>query len=255
MNAKKLLTIVMLAAFGLSAMAQENTRRRDGRYDQQVQTQVAEELQKKDKFRGITTGVEDGIVTLSGRVGLYIDKVNAEKSARKVKNVDGVRNHLEVAGTEIGDVELREALASKLRYDRVGYGIVFNSLTVAVDNGTVTIAGKVRDYPDRDSAIAIVETTPGVKDVVDDIDVAPVSNFDDSLRLRLARAIYGQPSLQKYAIDPQAPIRIVVENGNVELSGVVLSDADRQIAYAQARSVPGVFNVKNELMVASKSNR
>jgi len=252
MNATNVLTVVMLTGFSLSAMAQDNTRRRESRYDQQVQTQIAAELQKKDKFRGITAEVEDGIVTLSGTVGLYIDKVNAEKCVRKVRNVDGVRNHLEVAGKEIADAELRETLANKLRYDRIGYGIVFNSLTVAVEAGTVIVEGKVRDYSDRDSAIAIVETTPGVRDVVDEIDVAPVSNFDDGLRLRLARAIYGQPSLQKYAIDPQAPIRIVVENGNVELSGVVLNDADRQIAYAQARSVPGVFNVKNEIMIASK---
>ena len=255
MNPTKVLTIVMLTGFSLSAMAQDNIRRRERRYDQQVQTQVADELQKKDRFRGITAEVEDGIVTLSGKVGLYIDKVNAEKCARKVKNVDGVRNHLEVEGTEIADAELRETLANKLRYDRIGYGIVFNSLTVAVDAGTVTVGGKVRDYPDRDSAIAIVETTPGVRDVVDEIDVAPVSNSDDGLRLRLARAIYGQPSLQKYAIDPQAPIRIVVKNGNVELSGVVLNDADRQIAYAQARSVPGVFSVKNEIMIASKDSK
>ena len=255
MNATKVLTAMMLAGFGLSAMAQDNTGRRESRYDQQVQTQVADELQKKDRFRGITAEVEDGIVTLSGKVGLYIDKVNAEKCARKVKKVDGVRNHLEVEGKGIADAELRETLANKLRYDRVGYGIVFNSLTVAVDSGTVTVEGKVRDYPDRDSAIAIVETTPGVRDVVDEIDVAPVSNFDDGLRLRLARAIYGQPSLRKYAIDPQAPIRIVVKNGNVELSGVVLNDADRQIAYAQARSVPGVFSVKNEIMIASKDSK
>jgi len=91
-----------------------------------------------------------------------------------------------------------------------------------------------------------------VKNVVDEIDVAPVSPFDDDLRVRLARAIYSQPSLQRYALDPQAPIRIVVENGQVELAGVVLNKGDRQIAYAQASSVPGVFSVKNNLMVASE---
>jgi osmotically-inducible protein OsmY len=255
MNTTRVLTVVMLTGFGLTAMAQDNTGRREGQHDQQVSMQVADELQKKDRFRGITAKVDDGIVTLSGKVGLYIDKVNAEKCARKVKNVDGVRNHLEVEGKEIADAELRETLANKLRYDRIGYGIVFNSLTVAVDSGTVTVEGKVRDYPDRDSAIAIVETTPGVRDLVDEIDVAPVSNFDDNLRLRLARAIYGQASLQKYAIDPQAPIRIVVENGNVELSGVVLNEADRQVAYTQARSVSGTFSVKNNLMIASKGSK
>jgi len=124
-----------------------------------------------------------------------------------------------------------------------------------VADGAVTVGGKVRDYPDRDSAIAIIETTPGVKDVIDEIDVAPLSGVDDELRVRLARTIYGHSSLQKYALDPQAPIRIVVENGHVELSGVVLNKADRQIAYAQARSVPGVFSVKNSLVVAPRAGK
>ena len=241
----------------LSASAQEATRSREssGRYDAQIQKQVAEELSKKDKFKRIGVTVDDGIVDLSGTVGLYIDKVDAEKRARKVKNVEGVRNRVAVEGRTVEDAQLRETLTDKLRYDRAGYGIVFNSLTLAVDNGAVTVGGKVRDYPDRDSAIALVETTPGVKDVIDEIDVTPLSGADDELRLRLARAIYGHSSLQKYALDPQAPIRIVVENGRVELSGVVLNEADSQIAYTQARSVPGVFSVQNYLMVAPQRDK
>lgn len=150
---------------------------------------------------------------------------------------------------------LREKLANKLRYDRAGYGITFNKLTLAVNDGIVTIGGKVRDYPDRDSAVAIVETTPGVKEVIDEIDVAPVSMVDDELRIRLARAIYGHSALQRYALDPQSPIRIVVENGSVELHGFVLSSLDKQVAVTQARSVPGVFSVKDSLMVASETVR
>jgi osmotically-inducible protein OsmY len=255
MFAKKVLSVLMLAGFSLSAMAEDNTGRRQGVDDQQIQAKVAAELQKKDKFQGITTEVDDGIVTLSGDVVLYIDKINAEKRVRKIRIVDGVRNHVAVRDTEISDDQLREMLANKLRYDRVGRGIVFNSLTVAVENGVVTVGGNVRDYPDRDSALAIVETAPGVKDVVDDIEVAPLSAFDDDLRVRLARAIYGQASLQKYAIDPQAPIRIVVQNGNIELSGVVLNEGDRQLAYMQARSVPGGFSVTNNLLIASNAGR
>jgi hyperosmotically inducible protein len=245
----KVLTVVLLTGLSLSAMVQAETPRQ-ARYDREIQKQTEETLQKKDKLRGISTAVEDGIVTLSGEVDLYIDKVDAEKRVRKVRNVDGVRNHVGVRGATIADTVLMETLSNKLRYDRVGYGIVFNSLTLSIENGNVTVGGKVRDYADRDSALAILATSPGVKDVVDEIDVAPLSFFDDNLRVRLAVAIYGHSSLQKYAIDPQAPIRIVVENGNVELSGVVLNNADRQVAYMQANSVPGVFRVKNNLIVA-----
>jgi hyperosmotically inducible periplasmic protein len=249
---KKLAIAVILAGLALPAMGKERNKQKQSTRDQQVQKIAAAELQGKEKFRGVSASVEDGIVTLYGTVELFIDKENAEKRVRKAKNVDGVRNHIRIAGNQVSDTELRETLANKLRYDRVGYGIVFNNLTVGVENGAVTIGGKVRDYPDRSSAIAIVETTPGVKDVNDEIEVTPVSLFDDELRVRLARAIYGHSSLQKYAIDPQAPIRIIVENGHVELAGVVLNKGDRQIAYVQASSVPGVFSVKNELMVASE---
>ena len=248
MNAK-VLAAVLLAGFSLSAIAQTESPRQT-RYDREIQKQSEDTLQKKDRLRGVTAGVEDGIVTLGGKVDLYIDKVDAERRVRKVHNVDGVRNHVEVQGATIPDAALMETLSNKLRYDRVGFGIVFNSLTLSIEKGSVTVGGNVRDYPDRDSALAILATSPGVKDVIDEIDVAPLSAFDDDLRIRLARAIYGHPSLQQYAIDPQAPIRIVVENGNVELAGVVLNTGDRQVAYMQANSVPGVFSVKNNLTVA-----
>lgn len=236
---------------GAPLLASPNTRYTGAKSDQQIEQLATQQLQSKDKFNRVSASVEDGIVTLSGEVDLLIDKANAEKRVRKIQGVDGVRNHVRVAGNQVPDAELRQVLADRLRYDRVGYGIAFNNLTVAVDNGAVTVGGQVRDYPDRESALAILETTPGVKDLVDEIEVAPISGFDDQLRLRLARAIYGHPSLRLYAVDPQAPIRIVVENGRVELAGIVLSNADRQIAYAQAASVPGVFSIQNNLIVAS----
>jgi hyperosmotically inducible protein len=181
-----------------------------------------------------------------------VDKVNAEKRARKIKNVDGLRNHIRVAGPAVPDAELTDRLTARLRYDRIGYGIMFNNLNVQVQDGTVTIGGKVRDYPDRDSAIAIAETTPGVKDVMDEIEVASASTSDDELRLRLARAIYGHSALQKYALDPQAPIRIVVDGGQVELHGMVLTGMEKQVAFTAANSVPGVFSVKNHIVAASE---
>ena len=242
---------MLLLVLALPISAQQKS---GGRYDQQIQAKASVELGKRDKFKEVTASAEDGIVTLSGNVELYIDKVNAEKRVRKIQHVDGVRNHIEVASS-VHDEILREQLSNKLRYDRIGYGIVFNNLTLGVENGVATVAGKVRDYPDRDSAIAIVETTPGVKDVVDEIEVAPTSINDDRLRVALARSIYGNSALQKYGLDPQAPIRIVVENGHVELHGVVTDKLDKQVAYTQASSVPGVFSVKNNIMVASEMSR
>lgn len=223
-----------------------------GRYDQQIQDAVTKLFNSKDKWNELRASTEDGIVTLTGSQKLLMDKLDVGNKVDNIEHVNGVRNHIEVS-TTVPDQELSQKLADKLRYDRVGYGILFNNLTLEVKNGVATIGGKVHDYPSRDSAIAIARTTPGVKEVVDNIDVLPTSPMDDELRVRIARAIYGNSSLSRYAIDPEKPIRIVVDNGHVTLNGVVDSQLDKTLAEAQAKSVPGAFSVDNKLVVANGS--
>jgi len=237
----------MALSLGVAALAQTKTGLTK---DQIVANKVATKLANQDRFHRIDVQVDDRIAVLSGSVDLYIDKVDAQRKAEKADGVSGVRNEIVVEGKSVSDAELQDTLANKLRYDRVGYGIVFNNMSVTVTDGRAVVSGNVRDYPDRDSAVAILETTPGVRDVVDEISVAPLSAFDDQLRIRLARAIYGHTTLQQYAMDPQAPIRIVVENGKVELYGVVLNERDKQVAFMQANAVPGVFGVTNHIVVA-----
>jgi osmotically-inducible protein OsmY len=225
-----------------------------GRFDPEIQQKVEQLLSSNSRFQNVHATVEDNIVTLTGTVKLYIDKLDAERHVRHIQHVGGVRNQIEVETTLPDDVLLQK-LSDKLRYDRVGQGIMFNNLKLGVNNGVVTISGEVRDYPSRDSALAVVASEPGVKDVINDIKVLPVSNFDDELRIKVARAIYGHSALQKYAIDPQSPIRIVVDNGHVKLEGVVDSEMDKQIAEIQAKSVPGVFSVENNLVVANQKTK
>lgn len=226
-----------------------------GKYDQQIQSSMQKWLKDHgSKFNGVQASVEDGVVTLSGEVPLLINKLDADKHAHNISHSQGVRNEIQVKGG-ISDQQLQADLAKRLRYDRIGYGIVFNSLTLGVQNGVATVGGSVWDYPSRDSALAIVETTPGVQGVVNNIQVQPTSNFDDQLRIRLAQAIYGYPAMQKYAINPVAPIRIVVNNGHVTLAGVVDSQMDKQIAETQAKSVPGVFSVDDQLVVAGQEKQ
>ncbi len=208
------------------------------------------------KFQNVSATVQGREVVLSGTVNLYEDKEEADKRVHHVKGVKGVDNEIQVAGPAVEDAELRDKLARALSYEYVGYGTTtFNALTIEVHNGVVTVGGTVYWPPDRDSAIALVANTPGVKDIVDNIQVAPVSPMDDRLRLQLARVIYGTPELQKYAIDPAKPIRITVINGNVTLTGVVDSKMDHDVAGIRANSVPGVFKVVNDLQVAPQSGK
>jgi len=209
----------------------------------------------KSQYKDVQVNVDaNGVATLTGTVNLYEYKFDADKNVHKVKGVTAVRNDIQVSGPVIADNQLEKSLGEKLAYDRVGYGNVFDAITLQVQNGVVTLGGSALDYPSRDSALGVVSTTPGVKDVVDQITVDPLSPMDDQIRIQVARAVYGFPSLNRYAIDPAKPIRIAVQNGNVALYGVVDSEADKDAAYIRANGVPGVFSVKNYLQVANQPN-
>jgi hyperosmotically inducible protein len=223
------------------------------RYDGQIQSTVAHKMASKNQFSNVKSNVEDGIVTLTGTVNLYQRKLDAAKLARKTAKVQGVRNLITVDGANVPDAQLEQKLATKLTYVRVGYDNAFDYFALGVNNGVVTVEGQDRTGIGRDEAMAEIANMPGVKDVVDNISVAPVSTFDDGIRLRAMRAIYRDPVLSRYALDPAKPIRIIVANGHVTLYGAVDSNADKNIAGIRAGQIFGAFSVQNKLEVAGKS--
>jgi hyperosmotically inducible protein len=218
--------------------------------DQQTQAAVQKSLDNK-KFKDVSAAVHSGAVVLTGTVDLYAEKEDADKRAHHTKGVKEVDNEIQVVGPAVDDATLRNKLGEKLAYDRVGYGTTpFNDVNLGVQNGVVTLSGTVYGPSDKDSALSLVANYPGVKDVVDNLEVAPLSPMDDRIRIAEARAIYGSPELNRYALDPAKPIRITVVNGNVTLSGVVDSKGDKDIANIRANGVAGVFKVTNNLQVA-----
>ena len=241
---------VGMSVLSASMLAQTSSA---SRYDADIQAKVSRQLAAKGEFHNVQSRVEDGIVTLTGNVDLYQQKLDAAKRIRKTQNVQGVKNLIAVNGKNIPDAELTAQLDRKLYYDRMGYDIAFNFVTASVEDGVVTLNGETRTEVDRDSALALVDTTPGVKDVVNNTKVAPVSFFDDDIRIRALRAIYRDPVLSRYAIDPAKPIRIVVDRGTLSLYGVVGSAMDKQIAGMRAAQVFGAFTVQNNLEVAKRS--
>ena len=241
-TAASFLTVGILSA-GLAAQTAS------ARYDTDIQTRVTQQLAKKSEFRNLQASTEDGIVTLSGSVDLYQQKLDAGKKVRKLDKVQGVRNQVAVS-TTTPDAQLAAKLERKLHYDRIGYDNEFNFVNVAVNNGVATLNGETRTDVGRDSALSLVNNMPGVKQVVDNIKVSPVSGFDDRIRISAMRAIYRDPVLSRYASDPAKPIRIVVDNGKLSLYGTVESKMDKDIAGIRAGGVFGVFQVQNNLVVA-----
>jgi len=130
---------------------------------------------------------------------------------------------------------------------------VFDNIAFKVEGDTVTLLGQVVRPTLKSDAGNSVKRIEGVEKVINDIEVLPPSPMDSRLRRELFRAIYRYPALQKYALGVQKPIRIIVENGHVELDGVVDSEADKNLAGARANGVPGIFSVTNNLQVQSST--
>jgi hyperosmotically inducible protein len=241
-------SFLAVGVLGVSLVAQTAS----ARYDSDIQSRVVQQLTKKQEFRNLQASTEDGIVTLSGTVDLYQQKLDAAKRVRKLDKVQGVRNEVAVSST-VPDAELAAKLERKLHYDRIGYDNQFNFVDVAVNNGVATLNGETRTDVGRDSALSLANNMPGVKDVVDSIKVSPVSGFDDRIRISALRVIYRDPVLGRYASDPAKPIRIVVDNGKLSLYGTVATTMDKQIAGIRANQVFGVFSVQNNLEVVKGS--
>src|ERR1041385_3751279 len=130
---------------------------------------------------------------------------------------------------------------------------VFDNVDASVKDGVVTLSGQVTMDYKRDDIEKRVSKVDGVRQVNSKIVVLPVSQFDDQLRYRLARAIYRNPNFWNYAIGPNPPIHIVVDHSHVTLEGVVLNDMDRVIANSIASTQFGVMSVKNNLKTEAEA--
>jgi hyperosmotically inducible periplasmic protein len=151
-----------------------------------------------------------------------------------------------------------EQLAKKVRKELVTlpwYG-VFDNLAYEINGSTVTLSGQVVQPSTRKDAERRVSRLKGVERVVNNIEVLPLSRFDDSIRAGAYRAIMGWNSpLFRYGRGVNPSIHIVVNRGHLTLEGVVSNEGDRRLAYLLARGVPGVFSVTNNLRAESTRAR
>ena len=145
-------------------------------------------------------------------------------------------------------------LEQRVRHELVmlPYYNIFDDLSFRIDTATNTVylMGDVTNPVLKSDAGRAVQHVEGVSRVVNNIRVLPLSPFDNQIRRAEARAIYGYPVLNRYAMGPMPSIHIIVDNGHVKLLGVVDNQGDKNIAGIRANGVPGVFSVENDLMVS-----
>ena len=151
-----------------------------------------------------------------------------------------------------------EQLAKKVRKELVTlpwYG-VFDNLAYEINGSTVTLSGQVVQPSTRKDAERRVRRLAGVERVVNNIEVLPLSSFDDSIRVSAYRSLFGWNSpLHRYGLGVNPSVHIVVDRGHLTLEGVVSTEGDRRLAYMLVNSIPGVFSVKNNLRAESERAR
>ncbi|MBY0376055.1 MAG: BON domain-containing protein [Bryobacteraceae bacterium] len=145
-------------------------------------------------------------------------------------------------------------LAEQVRHELITLPFlsIYDSLRFQVDGDRVILSGETIRPVMKSQAENVVKQLAGVSTVVNNIEVLPLSPYDDRVRIAVARAVYGFPALLRYSLGALPSIHIVVKNGNVTLKGVVATEMDRTLAFLRANGVPGTFQVTNELVVAGQ---
>jgi hyperosmotically inducible protein len=133
---------------------------------------------------------------------------------------------------------------------------IWDDINFRVRDGQVELFGAVNQPYKKSDVERIVRSVPGVTGIADQIRVLPLSNFDDRLRIQVARAVYGDPVLNRYALQAIGPIHILVENGHVTLTGFVNNEMEKNVAGIRANGAGMSFGaVTNNLQVENPARK
>jgi hyperosmotically inducible protein len=133
---------------------------------------------------------------------------------------------------------------------------IWDNVNVRVHDGEVDLQGQVSQPFKKADLGRIVKNVPGIRGVTNELEVLPVSSFDDRIRLQVARAIYRDPVLSRYSMQAVPPIHIIVDNGHITLEGVVNTDAEKNVAGIRASAAGLSFGqVTNNLRVENPGKK
>jgi hyperosmotically inducible periplasmic protein len=201
------------------------------------------------KHGEVNVQVANGVATLTGTVDSYGRELRAIHAALHQHGVNSVVNNLLVSTGNISPQQILE----KARHEILMYPYytIFDNITLSTQGNQLTVAGQVTQPYKKSDLGNILADIRGVTNLRNDIQVLPLSSYDDHIRLAIARRIYGDPGFFNYANQANPSIHIIVDSGNVVLEGVVNSKVDRQKAEMDARFAATYFGLKNNLSVES----
>jgi hyperosmotically inducible periplasmic protein len=217
--------------------------------DAAIKRKVEERLAKArlDQTADVQVGVKDGVVTLDGVVTRLDASLRAQKAALKESKT--VENRLKV----VPDVERKDSEIQKDVEDQIlryAWYTVFDSISVAVQDGVVYLGGSVNQPYRKTDIESRVADVDGLRGISNEIQVQSVSFFDDRLRRQLYRRIYGDDRFVRYANWANPPIRIIVDRGKVTLTGYVNSPVE-QVLLTHIANGTLAFGVDNKVKLES----
>jgi len=245
-------TVLLLAAvwvFSAGSFLSVAQQVRPRLSDAMITTMVEHRLMDQMVLRedNIEVLVRDGAVTLTGTVRSLAEWKRAEKETLGADDVSSVSNELRIAQEDRTDPQIAEDLGSEIR--RYVFYDIFDWIEGNVEHNVVTLRGSVREPWRKADYERLAEGIAGVTEVKNELEVLPLSTFDDQLRIGIARRLYGDPRFVRYANRSLPPIHLVVKNGRITLEGVVATPLERQLAESIVRTGSVTFAVVNRLRV------
>jgi hyperosmotically inducible protein len=238
-------TKLLFAPLMLAIAAQVTFAKKQADSPAQITAKIEDKLYHAQVFKhgNVQVTVNNGVATLSGSVDSVGYRMDAERAARKVDGVTVVDN----ITVHADDVTPRQ-IAEQARKDIVTYYAytIFDNINLQFQDGRL-VGGQVTQPFKKSDIGNFLAHIKGVAELDDNLEVLPTSQFDDRLRLAVARAIYRDPFFVHYADQALPSIHIVVKNGNVTLEGVVANQLDRAKAEADARFAATYFGFTDNL--------
>ncbi len=212
--------------------------------DKALRQAVIDELEWDPSFnaRHIGVAVEDGVVTLTGHVGSYIERLAAEKAVKRVKGVRAIAEEIEVrfpSDKKTSDDQIAKRALDVIAWDST---IPKDRIQIKVQNGFVTLTGEVDWFYQRDDAEAAVRKLTGVKGLSNEIKVKPQVRGTD-IKQRIETALKRNAEVEADAI------KVTVQEGRVILDGKVKAWYERELAERTAWSAPGVISVEDRISI------
>ena len=243
-------TLPRLRAFAVSlllvvaSVAAARAQRHAPPPDAQIEREVADRL-LQEQIAGVEVTVTRGTASLRGTVKSLWEKQTAVQQALRVDSVMMVDDDLTIARGE-SDRRIAEQVTAGLR--RCVFFTIFDDADAEVDDGIVTLTGRVTASAKVDACADMIARVAGVQQIRNKVETLPAAHFDEHLRYAAARQIYGNAAFQDRADRTDAPIHVIVERGRVTLTGVVRTEAERRTAGALAEA-SGALSVTNRLRI------